>query len=276
LARILVTGAAGGIGQALALKLFKRGDVVFAAARQEVQTHALEQAGCRGVLMDVSDDSSVAAAFEGIGALDAVVHCAAIAPSGTLEFTTPANVAHVLNVNTLGALRVFQASLPRLRESGAGRFVFVSSLWGQASGPFVSAYAASKHAIEALADSARRELVGQGLSVSVVEPGVVRTPMFHNQGANLEQSYSELSPQEAALYGSLYEDHRKILAAAAGGAITAEQCADVILRCLDARRPRARYRAGIDAKMVVALQRALPDWAMDGLFGMVYRPRKAR
>jgi NAD(P)-dependent dehydrogenase (short-subunit alcohol dehydrogenase family) len=88
-----------------------------------------------------------------------------------------------------------------------------------------------------MADSARRETIGQGVHISVVEPGVVKTPMYANQIGELDAAIAALCPEERRLYGGLYQDHRKILAGAGKGAITAEQCCAVIERCLDARRP---------------------------------------
>jgi NAD(P)-dependent dehydrogenase (short-subunit alcohol dehydrogenase family) len=248
-----------------------RGDRVIAAARRLDQLADLIALGCTGVAMDVGDDASVRTAFASLPALDAVVHCAAVAPAGTVEFTAPAQVAQVFNINTLGALRIIQGALPLLRQAPSGRLVLVSSLWGQVAGPFVSAYAASKHAIEALADSARRETIGQGVYISVIEPGVVKTPMYANQIAELDAAVAALGADERRLYCSLYQDHRKILAGAGKGAITAEQCCAVIERCLDARPPRPRYRAGTDAKLLVSLDRVLGDRLLDRIFGALYR-----
>lgn len=272
---ILVTGAGGGIGYALATRLLARGDHVVASARRLDQIAALADRGARCVAIDVGDDRSVHEGFAGLeGAgvrLDAVVHCAAVAPLGTVEFTAPRDVAKVFNINTLGALRIMQGALPQLRATGDGRLILVSSLWGRVSGPFVSSYAASKHAIEALADSARREMRGHGVSLSVIEPGVVKTPMFENQADDLRRSIDELSPAERTLYGDLYADHAKLLANAGKGAITAEQCCAVIEKCLDARRPKPRYLAGNDSRALVTLGALLTDRGLDAVFGAIYK-----
>ena len=268
---ILVTGAGGGIGQVVAQRLLARGDQVIASARRLDQMVELAATGARTIAMDVGDDASVERAFDELLAVDAVVHCAAIAPLGTVEFTSTDAVARVFNVNTLGALRVLQSSLPLIRQAQSGRMLLLSSLWGQVSGPFVSAYAASKHAIEALADSARRETRTQGVHISVIEPGVVRTPMYFNQLAELDKAVEALGPEEQRLYGRLYAEHRKLVASAAKTAIDAGQCAAVIEKCLDARRPLPRYRAGTDAKAMVAMRRGLTDRGLDRVFGLMYK-----
>lgn len=268
---ILITGAGGGIGKVLAQRLLIRGERVIASARAVEQLADLTAAGATPVAMDVGDDASVARGFESIAAIDAAIHCAAIAPLGTVEFTSPEAVGRVFNVNTLGALRVLQHSLPLLRASDHGRLVLLSSLWGQVSGPFVSSYAASKHAIEALADSARRETKRQKVSISVVEPGVVKTPMYFGQLGEIDSAVAKLSDEERRLYAVLYADHRKLVAGAARTAIDAERCAKVIEACLDARRPKPRYRAGTDAKAMVAMRRLLTDRGLDRVFATMYK-----
>lgn len=270
--RVLITGAAGGVGRVLAERLLARGDQVIACARRTDQLTALT--GAVPLAMDVSRDESVAGAFAVLkGGLDAVIHCAAVAPLGTVEFTPPARVAEVLNTNTLGSLRVLQGALPHLRQS-KGRLILVSSLWGRVSGPFVSSYAASKHAVEALADSARRETRGQGVHISVVEPGVILTPMYANQATDLDAAIAALGVEETRVYGSLYQDHRKLLPAAGKGAITPEACCKVIETCLDSPRPRPRYTAGKDARLLVTLGRLLSDRGLDRVFATQY-PGKA-
>lgn len=268
---ILVTGAGSGIGAVVAQRLLANGDAVIASARRLDQLTDLSASGARIVAMDVGDDASVTGGFGQIAALDAVVHCAAMAPLGTVEFTSPSTVGEVYNVNTLGALRVLQHSLPLLRAAPFGRLLLVSSLWGQVSGPFVSSYAASKHAIGALADAARRETRGQDIHISVIEPGVVKTPMYFGQINEIDKAVAALGDEERSLYSKLYLDHRKLVAGAEKTAITADQCAAVIERCLRARRPKARYRAGSDAKVMALLGRLLTDRALDRVFGLMYK-----
>lgn len=269
--QILVTGAAGGIGRAVAERLLARGDHVIACARNLDQIADLGAAGATTIAMDIASDESVREGFSSVSSLDAVVHCAAQAPLGTVEFTSPAFVAEIFNVNALGALRIIQASTPILRQAPAGRIILVSSLWGRVSGPFVSAYAASKHAIEAIADSFRRETGNRRVLLSVVEPGVVLTKMFDQQLPDLDRQRAALGVAEAALYGTLYSDHRKLLAKAGSGATTAEECARRIEICLDARKPRPRYVVGKDAKAMVLMGRLLSDRALDRVFGLLYK-----
>ncbi|MEQ8743637.1 SDR family NAD(P)-dependent oxidoreductase [Parasphingorhabdus sp.] len=270
-----MTGAAGGIGRAVAERLLARGDHVIACARKIDQIADLGAAGAMVLAIDVASDESVRAGFAGLTNLDAVVHCAAQAPLGTVEFTSPAHFAEIFNINTLGALRILQVSAPLLRQATSGRIIVVSSLWGRVSGPFVSSYAASKHAIEAIADSFRRETGNEQVRLSIIEPGVVLTKMFDQQVPELDRQIAALGVAEAQLYGEIYCDHRNILAKAGKGATTAKECARRIELCLNAKRPKPRYVIGKDSKVMVVMGRLMSDRALDWVFGRLYKSTPA-
>ena len=268
---VMVTGAAGGIGRELVERAREKGDLVFAVARSLAQLREMGGDRVLPVVMDVSDSQSVAAGFAEVDRLlegrplDAVIHCAAVAPLGTVEFTSPDEYARVLNINTLGALRIAQGSVNRMRAHG-GRLIFVSSLWGRLSGPLVSSYSASKHAVEAIADALRRETAGSGIKISVVEPGVVKTKMFTGQTAEVTAKIESLGEGERSHYLWLYQAYLKLFERSARTAITAEACADAIMNVLNAKRPRTRYLVGPDAKLLVRLADWLPDRGLDELF----------
>jgi len=273
---IVVTGAAGGIGKALVERLQRSGVFVIAVARSRAQLADLESASVRTVAMDVSDTASVAEGYKEIDValagrnLDAVVHCAAIAPLGTVEFTPPEEYGRIINVNTLGALRILQGALPRLRGHG-GRLILVSSLWGQVSGPLVGSYASSKHAIEAMADSVRREIAGSDVHISVVEPGVVTTKMLTGQSGEVSQKILGLSPEERGLYLNLYNAYIKLFEKSVKAAISADACAGAIENVLNAAKPKTRYRVGNDSKALCFLGNLLPDSWMDGIFKLMLK-----
>lgn len=273
---VLITGTAGGVGQAL-VELIRGDDTfVIAAARSLSQISKYESAMVKTVAMDVADTASVAAAFLEVDRLldgrklDAVIHCAAIAPLATVEFTPPEAYGRVINVNTLGSLRILQGALPRLRGH-RGRLILLSSLWGKVSGPLVGSYASSKHAIEAMADAARREIAGSGVHISVVNIGVVLTKMATGQGVELQEKIAGLSAAERSIYLGLYQAFPKLLEAGVKSAISAETCAAAIKVILDARNPKPRYLVGKDAKILVRLNRILPDSWMDAIFGKMVK-----
>jgi NAD(P)-dependent dehydrogenase (short-subunit alcohol dehydrogenase family) len=144
----LVTGASSGIGAACAARLVASGWRVFAGVRSA----GAAPRGSEEILLDVTRDDEIARAAERIDELDALVNNAGIAIAIPLEFIPLEELRRQLEVNVIGQVAVAQAFLPHLRRS-RGRVVFVGSIAGRSALPFLGAYAASKHALEALADT---------------------------------------------------------------------------------------------------------------------------
>ena len=163
----LVTGASSGIGQACAVRLASSGWRVLAGVRRTGEAPA----GTEEVLLDVTDPEQIGAAAERVEELSGLVNNAGIAVAAPLEFLPPDDLRRQLEVNVIGQVAVTQAFLPALRRA-RGRIVIVGSIAGRSALPFLGAYAASKHALEAVADSLRVELRPFGIAVSIVQPGV--------------------------------------------------------------------------------------------------------
>src|SRR4051812_28820003 len=179
---VLVTGASRGIGRATALRLAASGWDVRAGVRSETDGALLaaEAGGITPVVLDVTDDDQVAALDAVLPErLDAVVNNAGVVIAAPVEGLALADLRHQLEVNVVGQVAVTQAVLPRLRAS-RGRVVFVSSVSGRVSAPFMGAYSASKYALEALADALRLELRPWGVAVSLIEPGAIDTDVWRN------------------------------------------------------------------------------------------------
>ncbi|HEY3657348.1 MAG TPA: SDR family NAD(P)-dependent oxidoreductase [Steroidobacteraceae bacterium] len=279
---VLIFGAARGIGHVLAMRAIARNDIVFAVVRKESDRSRFQKlANLSVVLMDVSDTKSVEAGFKEVDRLlagkplDAIINSAAISRANAIEVATVADFEQTLNTNTLGSLRILKAAIPRLRGHG-GRLILITSLWGKASGALLGSYCASKHAIESLADVARRETLGMNLHIILAEPGVVKTEMLTTQAAECDALIGGMSAEHQALYASLYRRYANLTASAAGTAISAEQCAACIERALFARRPHTRYRIGPDATIVCFLAWLLPDRWMDCLMGMTLNRKPLR
>lgn len=271
MATILVTGAARGIGNTLVRRAVNRGDHVIACLRKESDIEKFEAApNLQFVIMDVSSTESVEQAFGRVDSLlggkklDAVVNSAAIQVSGALEVVPMADFENHYNTNTLGSVRIIRNALPRLRGHG-GRLILVTSLWGRAAGPLLGAYCSSKHAIEALADVARRETVGQDVHIVVAQPGVVLTDMYTKQADEIKTKIAELGDAERSLYANLYRRYLKLVESGGRAAITADKAAENIEKAIFAARPRRRYQFGLDSKVVCFLAWLLPVSIMDFL-----------
>ena len=268
---ILITGAARGIGHELVQRALARGDLVFATVRKPADAERFPATqNLKVILMDVADSASVEQGFAEIDRLlqgrqlDAVINAAAISLPGALELAPISEFEQTLNTNAVGSARIARAAIPRLRGHG-GRLIFVTSLWGRAAGGLLASYCASKHAIEAIADVARRETAGMNLHVVVCQPGVVMTKMLTGQAADIEALLAKMTPAQKDVYGVYYQRYAKLTSSATGSAITTAKAAENIERALFAKRPRTRYQFGIDSKLVCFLAWLLPDRWMDAM-----------
>jgi NAD(P)-dependent dehydrogenase (short-subunit alcohol dehydrogenase family) len=265
----LVTGASTGIGKATALRLTASGWDVFAGVRDPAVGEAL--AGeARGRLtplqLDVTDADQIQRAAETVrasapgGALHALVNNAGVAVGGPLETMALAELRQQLEVNFFGQVAVTQALLPALRTA-RGRIVFLSSVGGLITTPYMAPYHASKYAIEAVANSLRIELAGSHIQVALIEPGSVKTPIWDK---GREQVDDVRLPDELQhLYGHVPAAMRKTLEDTARRGVPPERVAQTIERVLSVRRVRARYIVGVDARAMVWASRVLPDRAFD-------------
>jgi len=268
---VLVTGASTGIGEAAALHLKELGFDAVAAVRKDEDAERLAAAGLRTVKLDVTDADSVASARSELGdrPLAGLVNNAGIAVAAPVEFLPLDQLRHQLEVNLIGHVAVMQAFLPPLRLAG-GRIVNVSSIGGRVALPLVGAYNASKFALEAISDSLRRELLGQGVDVILIEPGGVKTPIWR-KGTELGDEISAGMPPEAErLYGAMVQSlKRQTVKIATDRGIEPREVAEVIGGALTAKRPKTRYLVGRDAKVRGPMAKFLPDRAMDRLIARV-------
>jgi NAD(P)-dependent dehydrogenase (short-subunit alcohol dehydrogenase family) len=266
----LVTGASTGIGRATALRLAASGWDVFAGVRDPAVGEALAgeaPSGCLTPLqLDVTADNQVREAAAIVqreaagGVLHALVNNAGVAVGGPLETMALAEFRHQLDVNLFGQVAVTQALLPALRAA-RGRIVFLSSVGGLITTPYMAPYHASKYAIEAVANSLRIELARSHIQVALIEPGSVKTPIW-DKGRELVDGVN-LPAELEHLYGHVPEAMRRTLQNTEQRGLSPERVAQTIARALTARRMRARYIVGADARAMVWASRILPDHVFD-------------
>jgi NAD(P)-dependent dehydrogenase (short-subunit alcohol dehydrogenase family) len=265
---VLLTGASTGIGRATTGRLGRAGWRVLAGARRDEDLAELATLpGTEPLRLDVTSDDDVAAAAATVGErLDALVNNAGIAVTGPVETLPISAWRDQLEVNLLGQVRVTQALLPAV-IAARGRIVNMSSIGGRQALPLFGPYAASKFALEAMTDSLRRELRGQGVHVVAVEPGAIATPIWGKGMAEAERRIGEV-PQR---YEGMIAAVRRQAERAAVEGLDPDEVAAAVEAALTAARPRTRYVVGREARVQAVLARVLPDRALDALIGRVLR-----
>ena len=207
---VVVTGASTGIGRATALHLDSLGLRVFAGVRRDEDGEALRREASdrlTPVHLDVTKPSRSPRRRAQVGEavqdsrLAGIVNNAGIAVAGPVEFVPLDQWRTQLEINVLGVVSMVQAFAPLLRES-RGRIVTMGSLGGRLAQPMAAPYCASKHALEAISDALRLELRPWGISVSLIQPGAVKTPIWDKglrAGAELLRN---APPEVRSLYGA--------------------------------------------------------------------------
>jgi NAD(P)-dependent dehydrogenase (short-subunit alcohol dehydrogenase family) len=267
----VVTGASTGIGEACAARLAARGATVFAGVRREADGERLRARigpHLRPLLIDVTDATQVHAARDTVAArlgdepLDGLVNNAGIAVGGPVEYLPVDAWREQFEVNLFGVVETTKSFLELLRR-GPGRHVVVGSIGGRLASPLLAPYSASKHAVEALAESLRHELRDWGIWTSVVEPGAVATPIWDKGREQASRLEAELPPIAVDRYRRFIDIVRRGIEQQEKAGVDPDKVAMVIERALVAPRPRARYLVGIDAHVQAAVARYLPDRVRD-------------
>ena len=244
MSRVLVTGASKGIGRATVRELVARGHEVVATARNRAALEDLPAAA--RLALDVTDQESVDAALAAAGELDALISNAGETLRAPAESVPLTEVSRLFELNTVGALRVAQALLPGMRARGRGRLLFVSSITGRIVVPLGGAYAASKWALEALAEAIAIEAGHFGVKVTLLEPGAVSS-------GGSERAATLLSDDDP------YLPLARQLAAARAESITVEEVAQAVADTLEDPDPPLRLPVGRPAATLLAARHATAD-----------------
>lgn len=222
---VFITGAARGLGAGLAKKVIDHGGRVFivdmseTAVAEQVALLGPNAAGCKADVTQLPEiTDALAQCAKRFGGVDMVVANAGILRLGTIEHMNPKDFLDVMNVNVNGAFYTIRAAIPYLRAS-KGYLQVISSLAAAIHVPLMSHYAASKAAVEALADVARQELALDGVDVGCVHPTFARTDMIkENDTGRLwgghKGAFGSVAPELVidAMFKGLMNRSRKIIA----------------------------------------------------------------
>ena len=199
-ARVLVTGATGGLGQAIATELARHGaSLVLTGRRADALEPIAGPLGAETVVADLADRADVARLAEEVGEVDVVVANAALPGSGRIDSYTVEQLDRALDVNLRAPIVLSQALTPGMVSRGRGQLVFISSLSGKAAMAGGAMYSATKFGLRGFALSLRADLHGRGVGVTIVSPGFIRDAgMFADAGVTLPKGVSTKAPEDVA------------------------------------------------------------------------------
>lgn len=271
---VLITGASTGIGRSAAQHLSARGWQVFAGVRKAKDGDVLRAADDRikPILLDVTNADQVEEAVATVRAalngqkLAGLVNNAGIANMGPLAVQPLDQFKSHFDVNVFGLLRASQAFVPLLGmdESLAGapgRIINITSVGGRLASPFLGAYTATKHAVESMTDSLRRELVIFGIDAIAIGPGAVATPIWDKA----EQDNSS-NPYSNTPWAKAIEKFSETMLEGGRTGLDPQIIAETIETALTARKPKARYAPVPNKLTNFTLPMLLPKRVVDGFF----------
>ncbi|WP_018631427.1 SDR family NAD(P)-dependent oxidoreductase [Neomegalonema perideroedes] len=273
---ILITGCSSGIGAASAAALRNRGWRVVAACRKPEDVARKQAEGYASVRIDYEDSASVEAghreALELLGGrLDALFNNGAYAIPGMVEDLPREALEAIFAANLFGPHQLARLALKTMRAQdegrGAGRIVQCSSVLGFAAARARGAYNSTKFALEGLTDTLRLELRGSPIKAILIEPGPIATPFRANAALQYARWIKPLTPDSfwRELYAKQVEPRLRGEGEKDRWELGPEAVAEILLRALEAREPRARYRVTFPTKAAAVMKRLLPQKAFDAV-----------
>lgn len=267
---IVITGTSTGIGHASAKVLLGHGFRVFGSVRKQADADRLASefgANFVPLVFDVTDEAAVNAAAADVRAalngetLAGLVNNAGIAVSGPLLELSVDDFRRQMNVNVIGPVISTKAFGPLLGADKAlkgppGRIVMISSVAGTNGNPLMSPYSTSKHAIEGLSESLRREFMMFGIDVIIIAPGAVKTPIW-NKAEEIDVAAWNASPFLPTL-----QRLRVVMAQLAETGLPAEKIGTAVYDALTLPHPRVRYEISPEPFRML-MTRILPKRFLD-------------
>ncbi|RMH16527.1 MAG: SDR family NAD(P)-dependent oxidoreductase [Gammaproteobacteria bacterium] len=270
---VLITGCSSGIGHCTAMGLAKRGYQVIATVRNIQDKDRLNHPNIQTQLMDLQDSSSIQKGLDAIlqngpGHIDVLFNNAGFGQPGALADIPREAMRQQFETNVFGTLELTQAVLRRMHQQGQGRILFNSSVLGFVSLPYRGAYNASKHALEALADTLRLEFHDSGIYVSLIEPGPIRS--------HFRKTALRAFMQNIDVENSLFRNHyKKVLCRLQTedqhGKFTLppEAVLKRVIHAIESPRPKIRYYVTLPTYMFAICKRLLPLFLQDSLLRLV-------
>jgi NAD(P)-dependent dehydrogenase (short-subunit alcohol dehydrogenase family) len=276
---VVITGASRGLGLASASYLYQQGFRIVAAMRsveaglERLRSETSAQRDdprLLGVPLDLENAESIErcaqAILEQVGPPDVLVHNAGVAAAGTFEDTPESAWQVVFATNVFGPIALTRALLPAMRSAGRGRIVVISSQGAVRGMPVISAYSASKGAIERWGESLAVEIAPFGLSLSVIVPGTFKTDILVQTA-----DYRNYSGPYAKHYLGMDKTGELVV----GAANPPERFARVLAETILSDAPFSRRAAGVDAWLMTLASKSMPGWLLHRVVSLAMRLPRA-
>jgi NADP-dependent 3-hydroxy acid dehydrogenase YdfG len=261
---ILITGSASGIGKAAAETLIEKGHTVYGGDIQVEKNLYLNDIGGHALIMDVTKDDQVNAGVKKVideqGRIDVLINNAGYGSFGTIENINMDELQYQFDVNVFGYARLQQAVLPHMRKQRSGLIIEISSIVGEISYPMLGWYAATKHAVEAMADALRQEVAPFGIDVVKIQPGAVKTNFPNVALAKLDQSnipedYKQLASDFKLVVEGTYADNAE----------STDGTVNYIVQAMEAEEPKTEYRTTLSSRMAIQAKSNMTEREHDKL-----------
>lgn len=280
----VITGVSSGIGRAIARALIEDGWRVFGSVRKQSDAEAVRaDLGEHFIplLFDVTDESAIGAAAAQVRdalngqTLDGLVNNAGVALAGPVGYIPIEEMERQFDINLFGVVRVTQAFLPllgadRTLKGKPGRIINMSSVAGKMASPFMSPYVASKHALEGLSETMRREFLYHGIDVVIIGPGAVQSAIWEKANDIDAEQY-----RDTEYFDAMVSMRDKMQEVGAAG-LPAKAIGDLSLKILKGQARKTRYAILKQKFLMWTLPRLLAPRLVDRLvadrFGI--KPRK--
>lgn len=262
----LISGCSSGIGEDIAIKLAESGWHVIAGVRKQDDFDTLKskQANIIPIFLDVTNQAHIQSCIEELEnqgqGIDVLINNAGVACGGPIEITSMDEWRTVFDVNVFGLVALTTALMPFVRKS-KGRIINISSISGLIASPFMSVYASSKFAVEAFSDSLRREVKSQGIDVSIIEPGPIKTKIWDKGVDESANKLTTLTGELQKAYADSATQFKASIDEAVTSALPVSATTRAIYHACTSDKPRSRYIISKN-KRIIKLLRLLPDrWA---------------
>jgi NAD(P)-dependent dehydrogenase (short-subunit alcohol dehydrogenase family) len=267
---ILITGCSSGIGYHCAHHLKNLGYHVITTCRKAQDVARLSAEGFVCLQLDLADENSVNQAWSNAleisnSRIAALFNNGAFGLPAALEDVSRQALEHQFATNVFGTQQLTKLAIKQMRQQGFGRIIYNSSVLGFAAMAYRGAYNASKYAIEGFADTLRVELRHEPIDIILIQPGPIRS-RFRENALSAHQNWIDVNQSaHQKNYQAMIQRLEK-QGAAVPFTLGPDAVSDALIKALQHKHPRARYRVTVPTKLFALLKRILPttwlDWVL--------------